>query len=73
MIITSFIYYVLIIFWWKYKPKKKAKIKYTAKQLGDVVGTNANNKKLKRIINYKPSTKIEEGIRKYLKWFGDYE
>ena len=53
--------------------KKKAKIKYTAKQLGDVVGTNANNKKLKRIINYKPSTKIEEGIRKYLKWFGDYE
>ncbi len=53
--------------------KKKAKIKYTARQLGDVVGTNANNKKLKRIINYKPSTKIEEGIRKYLKWFGDYE
>ena len=34
---------------------------------------NADNKKLKRIINYKPSTKIEDGVRKYLKWLGDYE
>ena len=39
---------------------KKAKIIYKKKQPGDVIATNASNKKLRNFIKYSPKTKIEK-------------
>ncbi len=48
---------------------KKAKITYKKKQPGDVIATNASNKKLRNFIKYSPKTKIEKGISNYINWF----
>ncbi|MBL1215449.1 MAG: SDR family NAD(P)-dependent oxidoreductase [Ignavibacteriae bacterium] len=48
--------------------RKKAKVVYADKQPGDVNITYADISKAKKLINYNPSTKIEEGIKKYCSW-----
>jgi UDP-glucuronate 4-epimerase len=47
---------------------KKANIVYAEKQPGDVNTTFADISKAKNLINYNPTTKIDEGIKKYCSW-----
>lgn len=47
---------------------KKAKIQFYSTQAGDVDITCADISKAKRILNFKPTTKIEDGIKKYIEW-----
>ena len=50
----------------------KAKKKYLPMQMGDVKQTLSNTKKLKKLINFSPSTRIEVGIQNFIKWYKDY-
>ena len=47
----------------------RAKMNYKTLQKGDVVKTRASTKALKKLINYTPKVKIEEGINHFCKWF----
>ena len=51
--------------------KKINKI-FIKKQDGDVIKTYGNNKKLKKLIKIKKFDKIEEGMKKFIKWYMDY-
>ena len=51
---------------------KKAKIKYMPLPPGDVIATDSDNKALQEWINYQPQTLIEDGIKKFLKWYKEY-
>ena len=48
---------------------KSAKIKYLPEQPGDPSITFADISKSKRILNYNPKIKIEEGIRRFVEWY----
>ena len=49
-----------------------AKVKLVKLQQGDVHKTHADTKKILKKINYKPRTKINEGISKFINWYKDY-
>ena len=51
---------------------KKAKIKKLPLQVGDIVKTHADIKKLKRYSKYSPKTNIEKGIMKFIEWYKEY-
>ena len=46
--------------------------KYLPMQLGDVSKTWADIRDLSKEINYQPKTNINEGIKKFVKWYKDY-
>jgi UDP-glucuronate 4-epimerase len=46
--------------------------KYMPMQPGDVLRTYADVSKLEEIINYRPETKIDEGIGKFVDWYKEY-
>lgn len=48
---------------------KKAHLKNLPMQPGDVTKTNANITKAMTIIDYKPSTNFQNGIKKFVEWF----
>ncbi|MCP3682789.1 MAG: SDR family NAD(P)-dependent oxidoreductase [bacterium] len=48
---------------------KKAKIKKSGMQMGDVNKTYANISKAKKLLGYEPTVKIEEGIKKFVEWY----
>ena len=48
---------------------KKAKIKYLPLQLGDIYQTFGDTTKIKKVINFKIKTSLENGINKYINWF----
>lgn len=48
---------------------KKARINQLPEQPGDVPLTYANIDKARRLLGYNPTTKIEEGIPKFVEWF----
>ena len=50
----------------------KAKKNYRPLQSGDVVETFADVSDLEREIGFKPATTIEEGIRRFVKWYREY-
>lgn len=50
-----------------------AKIDRQPLQPGDVPQTFADITKARRILGYNPKTQIEEGIRRFIKWFGRNE
>jgi len=50
---------------------KKAVIECKPMQPGDVPVTFANISKAKKLLNYNPTTKIEEGIPRFVEWFKD--
>lgn len=50
---------------------KKAKKKMLAMQPGDVPATVADIRKLKKL-GWKPTTRIEEGIKNFVAWYKDY-
>ena len=51
---------------------KKAEIIYDEMQPGDVEATYADTNLLEDWVNFKPSTSIEEGIKKYVDWYLDF-
>ena len=51
---------------------KRAKTKKLPLQKGDILETFSSTKKLKRDFGYTPSTKIEDGIKEFVKWFKEY-
>lgn len=52
---------------------KKAEIKQMPEQPGDVPVTFADVSKAKKMLDYKPSVKIEQGIEKFVQWFLEHE
>ena len=48
---------------------KKALIKKISNQPGDVLVTYADIRKAKKLLNYQPKIKIEEGIKRVVKWY----
>ena len=46
--------------------------KYESIQPGDVVKTFADTTNLEKWINYKPKVSIEDGVKRFAKWFLDY-
>ena len=52
--------------------EKKAKINYLPLQPGDVPDTYSNVDNLKKDFNYRPSTNISHGVKKFVKWYRDY-
>lgn len=51
---------------------KKAKIKLLSIQPGDIPNTFADTKEIKKQFNFKPSVKVEEGIKNFVDWYLDY-
>jgi UDP-glucuronate 4-epimerase len=51
---------------------KKAKTNLIPMQPGDVVSTWADNKLIKSMTKYQGNTNINEGMRKFVKWYRDY-
>ena len=51
---------------------KKAKYNFLPLQPGDVTDTYADVSRLKQKFNYKPSTSVEEGVSKFVRWYKDY-
>ncbi len=51
---------------------KKPKIVLKELQKGDVKSTISNSSKLYKYINFKPITKVDEGIKKFVTWFTVY-
>jgi UDP-glucuronate 4-epimerase len=51
---------------------KKAKINFLPLQIGDVPNTYANIKELNKQFNYRPSTRVTEGVLKFIKWYKKY-
>ncbi len=51
---------------------KKAKIKNVSLQMGDVIKTKASISKLKKITGYKPKIKIEDGLKKFIRWYKEF-
>lgn len=51
---------------------KSAKKIFCDMQPGDVYTTYADTGKLERLIGYKPSTSLEEGIHKFIEWYKQY-
>ena len=51
---------------------KKADVIYEEMQPGDVESTYANTELLEKYIDFKPSTTIDFGIRKFIDWYLDY-
>ncbi len=48
---------------------KKAIIRREPMQPGDVIKTHADVRKARKLLNYKPQTKIEDGIRRFADWY----
>jgi UDP-glucuronate 4-epimerase len=51
---------------------KKAQINYLPLQTGDVPATFADVTSLESTVNYKPATKIADGISNFVTWYRDY-
>ena len=51
---------------------KKAKINFLPLQPGDVPDTYADANNLKEKFNYKPSTSVVEGVKKFVEWYKEY-
>ena len=51
---------------------KKAIKEMLPLQAGDVLNTYADTTKLEKYADYKPSTSIEDGVKKFVDWFKEY-
>lgn len=51
---------------------KVAKKNFLPLQAGDVPETYSNSDSLEKLLNFKPKTKINEGIKNFIKWYKDY-
>jgi UDP-glucuronate 4-epimerase len=48
---------------------KKAKLKKLPMQAGDVLRTCADVSKARHLLGYKPSTKVSDGVREFVRWY----
>ena len=46
-----------------------AKKNFMEMQVGDVLATSSDTSKLENDINFKPSTDIKDGIKKFIDWY----
>lgn len=51
---------------------KEGKKEFLPMQPGDVVSTSADISKAQKMLNYKPKMRIEEGVKKFVEWYWDY-
>jgi UDP-glucuronate 4-epimerase len=51
---------------------KKAIMKMTDMQAGDVKETSADTSELNRWIKFKPNTSIKEGAKRFVDWYKNY-
>ncbi len=51
---------------------KTARRNYLPLQPGDVMMTNSDVSDLEKDLGYKPSTKLEDGVHKFVEWYLDY-
>ena len=51
---------------------KKAIIKFSKMQQGDIQDTLSDIKETRRYINFKPKTSLENGISIFVKWYKNY-
>ena len=51
---------------------KAPKIKKKSLQVGDIVKTHSNIKKIRIYAGYKPKTNINVGIKKFIEWYKEY-
>jgi UDP-glucose 4-epimerase len=49
-----------------------AQVVYESAQLGDVPETHANIEKAKKMLGFKPTTRIEDGLKLYVEWYRNY-
>ena len=52
--------------------EKKAIKEFLPLQPGDVVETFADITQINKEFNFQPTTNIDEGIKKFIKWFKNY-
>lgn len=52
---------------------KKAKKKFMDMQPGDVLKTYSDSEKLFALTGYRPKTSLQEGIRKFVDWYQEYQ
>jgi UDP-glucuronate 4-epimerase len=52
---------------------KKAKIKFLPFQAGDIQHTHSNIQKIQKFCNYSPKISLEEGIKKTIHWYNEYQ
>lgn len=52
---------------------KKAEKIYLPMQPGDVLATSADTSRLYDWIGFKPNTSVEEGVRRYVQWYLEYQ
>jgi len=51
---------------------KKAKLDLLPMQPGDVYATHADVSDLEQAVHYRPSTSVEEGVRKFVEWYRSF-
>ena len=51
---------------------KTAKMEMLGMQMGDVPATSADVSRLEAWVDFRPKTKVEEGIAKFVAWYRDY-
>ena len=51
---------------------KKAKIKYLGFQPGDIKDSVANIKDTQKYLKFTPKIKVENGVKKFIKWYLSY-
>jgi UDP-glucuronate 4-epimerase len=49
--------------------KKKANVKFYDQQAGDAEITYADISKAEKLLDYKPATRLEDGVRNFVSWF----
>jgi UDP-glucuronate 4-epimerase len=50
----------------------KSKLKLRKMQMGDVKSTCANIRSLSKEVSFRPKTKIEKGVKKFINWYKNY-
>jgi UDP-glucuronate 4-epimerase len=51
---------------------RKAKLTLLPMQAGDVEATDADTSALDAAVGFRPSTPVEEGVRRFVAWYCDY-
>ncbi len=51
---------------------KKAKISFKELQPGDVLRTDGDISKARRMLGYQPSISVDEGVKKFVEWYKEY-
>ncbi len=73
----SFPLFIALLEWttlprWKMRSERKSKKNLLPLQAGDVPDTYADVDDLVKQFNYKPATRVEDGINRFVAWYRDY-